>query len=67
MTDDTTDIDDSVRITGTMTPQEIVNAAVERKGAEYIRENFEAYFAPVRIMGIRIHRSQVEIPDDDKV
>lgn len=52
MTDDTTSTDDGARIPGTMTPQKVVNAAVKRKRAEYIRENFESYFAPTPIISL---------------
>ena len=52
MTDDTTNTDDGARIPGTMTPQEIINAAVKRKGAEYIRENFESYFVSTPIISL---------------
>lgn len=43
------------------TPQELVDAAVERKGVEYIRENFDAHFAPTKIMGYDINREDVKI------
>lgn len=66
MSENDPNTDDKLRITDTMTPQEIVDAAVEHKSAAYIRENFEEYFTPLNIIGIQIHRSQVEIPDDDE-
>ena len=46
-------------------PQDLVDEAVERKGAEYIRENFEAYVGPAKIMGYDISREDVEIPKPD--
>ncbi len=51
---DTMDIDPA-------TPQELVDEAVERKGAEYIRENFEAHFKPAKLLGLEINREDVEI------
>lgn len=42
-------------------PQELVDEAVEHKGAEYIRENFEGYFGSVQLLGMEINREDVEI------
>ena len=50
------------------TPQDVVDSAVERKGAEWLRENFEQHMAPIRVMGMDVSREEVTIPepaDDD--
>jgi len=49
------------------TPQQLIDEAVKRKGSEYIRENFEAYVKPAKLLGYDISREDVEIPDDDEV
>lgn len=43
------------------TPQDVVDSLVDRKGIEEIRENFEQYVAPLRIMGMDVSRENVEI------
>lgn len=47
------------------TAQELIDDAVKRKGADYVRENFEAFVKPAKIMGYDIDREDVEIREPD--
>ncbi|RCU44264.1 hypothetical protein DU504_15885 [Haloplanus salinus] len=44
------------------TAQDVVNSAVDRKGAAWVRENISQVLGPLRIMGIDADREDVTIP-----
>jgi hypothetical protein len=71
--DDLPDPTDSEAIThmadypdGEMTEaQDVVDSAVDRRGADWVRENIEQVLAPLKLMGIDAAPEDVDIPEGD--
>lgn len=46
--------------------QDVVDSAVDRRGAEWVRENITQVLGPLKLMGIDADPEDVDIPDDEK-